>query len=506
MDDDQVRRSPIVLVAVLGLLLAGCGGSRPHASSPPSTSAASAPGGALHWGACTRHSYKGHFQCATLTVPMDYTGRVPGTLSIALIKTPATDPSRRIGSLLVNPGGPGESALGEWDFLSGQVDAALHQRFDVIGFDPRGVGDSTAVNCLSGPQLDAYTATNLAPSTAAQTAALEAESRLVASTCAARQGTLLRFVGTKDAARDIDRIRAAVGDAKLSYLGFSYGTLLGATYAQEFPTHVRALVLDGAIDPSLSAVAGLEQQSRGFQAQLDAFLAACKAQSSCAWKIPGDPHMALRALVAQIAATPLPTGTSRRLTAGYAFLGIGVALYERSSWPVLQQALGETAGGDGSGLLMLSDEYTERAPDGSYSNATTANLAIDCRDYGWPRTATAFEAAAAAAAAVAPDFGEANTNETFPCAYWPADASGTGAPGPLPAVGAPPILVVATTGDPATPYAEGVALARQLSSGVLLTNVGQQHTAYGFSACVRRIADAYLIGATNPGPQRCDDE
>ncbi|HEY5334619.1 MAG TPA: alpha/beta hydrolase, partial [Mycobacteriales bacterium] len=395
----------------------------------------------------------------------------------------------------------------DWDFLSGQVDAALHKRFDVIGFDPRGVGRSTAVDCLSDAQVDAFTSVDLDPSTAAETTALETVSKQLADTCAAKQGPLLRFVGTKDAAMDMDDIRAALGDQKLSYLGFSYGTLLGATYAQEFPTHVRALVLDGALDPSLDAVASVDEQSKGFEAQLDAFLASCASSSACPWHITGNGQADLQRLLTSIERSPLPTGnTSRTLTVGNAFYGIGVALYSRQSWPVLEQALGQAASGDGSGLLALADDYTERSPDGSYSNTIEANLAINCRDYAWPKTPAAFFAAAKASAADAPLFGPSNLDETLPCAFWPTDASGTGAPGPLTAAGAPPILVVATTGDPATPYSDGVSLAKQLDSGVLLTNVGQQHTAYGYSACVRKYADAYLINLTNPGPQRCDDE
>lgn len=495
----RVRRTLLVAVLLLVSALTACGGG--HASGP----VAAGPHGSLAWGSCSG-SYKGHYQCATLTVPLDHTGAVPGTISIALIKTPATDPKQRIGSLLVNPGGPGASALEDWDFLSGQVDAALHKRFDVIGFDPRGVGQSTAIDCLSDAQIGAFTAADLDPTTPAETTALETISKQLADSCAAKQGTLLRFVGTADAARDMDDIRAALGDPKLSYLGFSYGTLLGATYAQEFPTHVRALVLDGALDPSLGAVASVDEQSKGFEAQLDAFLASC-ASSSCPWRISGNGQADLKALLASIERSPLPTDDgSRTLTVGNAFYGIGVALYSRQSWPVLEQALGEAASGDGSGLLTLSDDYTERAPDGSYSNTIEANLAINCRDYAWPRTPAAFFSAAKASAAEAPLFGPSNLDETLPCAYWPADASGTGAPGPLTAVGAPPILVVATTGDPATPYSDGVSLAKQLSSGVLLTNVGNQHTAYGYSACVRTYADAYLINLTNPGPQRCDDE
>ncbi len=304
----------------------------------------------------------------------------------------------------------------------------------------------------------------------------------------------------------MDRIRAAVGDERLSYLGFSYGTFLGAEYAQLFPTHVRALALDGALDPTLSAVAGAASQSRGFQSQLDAFLADCARRGSCDWKISGDPHEALRALVAQVEATPEPAGDGRALHAGELFYGIGVSLYARESWPELATALAGVARGDGTAMLALSDIYTERSDKG-YSNAIEANLAVECRDFVWPADPSTFVARAADAAKVAPDFGTANLDLELACAYWPGGARAKADPGPFTASGAPPILVIATTGDPATPYDEGVALAKQLSSGTLLTNVGEQHTAYQFSACVRQYADRYLTDLVVPPPAtRCDDE
>lgn len=468
--------------------------------------ATSVPGDAsLRWGPCTRRHYDHTYQCSTLTVPLDHTGAAPGTLDIALIRTPAKDAKHRIGSLLINPGGPGGSALADWDFLSGQVDGRLHDRFDVVGFDPRGVGDSTQIRCTDGAGLDAYSALDFSPTTPRATDALLATSRSLAQGCVSRSGRLLPYIGTADAARDMDAIRAALGDAKLSYLGFSYGTFLGATYAEEFPTHVRALVLDGALDPALPPVAAADAQSVGFQRQVDRFLADCAGRRDCAWHIQGDPHAALRALLDRIDADPLPAG-GRQLHSGQAFFGIGITLYDQRDWPTLADALGRAADGDGTALLRLSDAYTERSPDGTYSNSVEANLAIDCRDAAWPRDQRTFLADARAAAARAPDFGQDNLNLTLACASFPAKDSG-GPAHALRAAGAPPILVVATTGDPATPYADGVALARQLASGVLLTNVGEQHTAYGYSACTRRIADDYLLSGTAPAAgQRCDDE
>ncbi|HEV7207347.1 MAG TPA: alpha/beta hydrolase [Mycobacteriales bacterium] len=505
------RSLPLAAAAALGVLaLAACSSHSGAATGQPASGPATASGATnsaagpapLAWGRCSR-SYTGSYDCATLQVPLDHSKPDGKKIDIALIRTKATGTKQ--GSLLVNPGGPGASAVADWDFLSGQVDSTLHQHFDVVGFDPRGVGDSTAVHCVDSAGLDAFTALDFSPDNAAATAALEAGSKKLADGCVARSGDLLPFVGTKDAAKDMDNIRAALGDPKLTYLGFSYGTFLGAEYAQEFPSHVRALVLDGALDPSIPPVQATNDQSKGFQRQVDRFLADCQRRPDCGWHIHGDPHAALRALVARIDASPLPAFGGRQLHAGQAFFGIGVALYDPASWPMLADALGAAENGDGGPLLRLSDFYTDRQDNGTYRNSTEANLAINCRDYNWPATPQQFLADDASALAAAPDFGVDNLNVTLGCAYFPP--ADRGAPiAPLTARGAPPILVVATTGDPATPYSEGVSLAKGLSSGVLLTNVGEQHTAYGYSACTRKLADSYLVTLSVPAAgTRCSN-
>lgn len=509
-------RTLAALIAALSVLagagtLAACGSGQhgaPGPASSPATSGPAAPtaiasadaGAGLHWTACGGSGD----QCSTLAVPLDWS-RPDGTkITLHLVRRTATG-KHRIGSLLINPGGPGASTIAEFDGLVSGLSAQLRSRFDVVGFDPRGVGASAPVVCTDTAGLDAYTALDLAPTTAAGVAALEEGARRFAAACAARSGPLLAHVGTADVARDLDAIRAAVGDPKLTYLGYSYGTFLGAQYAQLFPTRVRALALDGALDPSEPAVAASDAQSDAFQAQLDAFLASCGA-GRCGWKVHGDPHGALRALVASVAAHPLPAGGGRQLHAGELFYGIGVTLYDRRYWPLLAAALEGVAAGDGTAMLHLSDTYTDRGAEG-YANSVEANLAVNCRDYVWPATPQDFLAAARAASRSAPDFGTANLDLELACAYWPASARATRDPGPFTAPGSPPILVVATTGDPATPYAEGKALAEQLSQGVLLTNVAEQHTAYMYSACVRRHVDAYLTDLTvPPAGARCDDE
>lgn len=499
------RRALLVTLLAAALAAGGCGShhrrAAPRATTGPGTPAATEVP-PVAWGPCSR-SYTGHYDCARLPVPLDH-ARPSGTrIEIALIRTRAT--GHKIGSLLVNPGGPGVSAVADWDSLSGSLDRTLHERFDVIGFDPRGVGDSAPVRCADSTGVGAYLALNFAPRDAAETTALVDGARQFAAGCLARSGALLPFIGTRDAARDMDDIRAAVGDQRLTYLGLSYGTYLGAAYADQFPSRVRALALDGALDPTVPPVRSADTQSRAFQRQLDRFLADCAGRAGCRWKVGGDPHAALRALLARIDSDPPPGPDGRRLHAGEAFFGLGYALYDPQLWPTLAGALAAAGAGNGGPLLQLSDYYTDRNPDGSYLNSTEANLAINCRDAAWPRSPQGFLAADSEAAAAAPDFGVSNLNLALGCAFFPPQDSGAPV-APLTARGAPPILVIATTGDPATPYDDGVALARQLSSGVLLTNVGEQHTAYLYSSCVRRAVDAYLTDLKVPATQaRCSN-
>ncbi|MHB8341747.1 MAG: alpha/beta hydrolase [Mycobacteriales bacterium] len=493
-----MRRSHALLV-VFALLVAGCSG--PAQPSPPrpattTTTEATPSGRGLAWVSC-----QGSYQCATLSVPLDYAAPAGRQISLALIRSSATDPAERIGDLVINPGGPGESTLGEFGFLVGQLSASLRAHFTIVGFDPRGVGQSTPVTCLDGPGLDRFFALDLDPQTLAQQQALVSGAQAFAAGCEARSGYLLPFVGTVNAARDIDAIRAALGDRTISYFGFSYGTYLGAEYAQEFPTHLRAAALDGALDPTLPPVVSTDDQSVGFEDELLAFIANCAGQAACSWNPPGGRLADLQSLLARLATQPLQVA-GRALTESEAFYGVGAALYSPSTWSLLAQALQAADAGNGSPLLQLSDFYTERNSNGTYSNAIEAELAVDCRDAPWPTAPATYFADAAAAAHAAPVFGAPNLLSSLPCAFWPARASGPTPP--LRALGAPPILVVATTGDPATPYAEGVALSRELVSGHLLTRVGEGHTGYNSSACVQADVDRYLETLALPAPgTRC---
>jgi pimeloyl-ACP methyl ester carboxylesterase len=406
----------------------------------------------------------------------------------------------KIGSLLVNPGGPGVSGVDELPGFVSVMPGDLLAHFDVVAFDPPGVGRTAPITCLDDAATAAYFHLDPVPPTAAGFAAMVAADRAFAAGCEAHSASELPYVSTVDAARDLDVLRRALGDSKLSYLGFSYGTLLGATYAGLFPTHIRAMVLDGDLDPALPVVDMLIQQATGLESQLQQFIADCQAASRCPWR-PAS-LAAFERLVAQARAQPLSVPHSSR-TVGPAevLYGSAAALYSPSLWPQLAVALQQATDGNGAGLLQLFDQYTERSASGHYSNLFAANPAINCLDTPAP-TLAQIQADAPAAQAAAPVFGIQNLYGEATCSIWPVHP--TGRVGPIRAVGSPPILVVGSTGDPITPYTWSQSLARQLAGGVLLTRVGDGHTAYSASSCIRVRVDQYLIGlVVPPAGTRC---
>jgi pimeloyl-ACP methyl ester carboxylesterase len=413
---------------------------------------------------------------------------------MALDRKPAS--GSKLGSLLVNPGGPGASGV---DFLPEAVammPKSLLQRFDVVGFDPPGVARTAPVTCLDPAGLDRYFHLDPSPDTPQSVAATIAEDRQYAAGCESRSGAELPYVSTVDAAMDMDYIRQAVGDAQLTYLGFSYGTFLGATYAELYPTRVRAMVLDGAIDPSLGVVQGLNEQSAAFDADLTSALNACASSASCPWRPAGDPVQAFEQLLQQVRIHPLNVKNSSR-TVGPAeiFYGAAATMYSTSTWGDLYTALAQAQAGDGRDFLALFDFYVGRSSNGTYDNEFEANAAINCLDSAAP-SISQIEADAPAARAAAPVFGVADLYSELGCSVWPVPA--TGRPQPIRAAGSPPIVVVGSTGDPATPYSEAQALAGELQHGVLLTRLGDGHTGYPYSACIRKYVDSYLTDLTVP--------
>ena len=451
----------------------------------------------LRWTPCNNG-----FQCARLLVPFDYSRPAWKRFSLPVIKLPASGPGARIGSLVVNPGGPGASGVQYAEQARGAVSAAVRARFDVVGFDPRGVGGSQpAVHCMTGSQYDTYYATSDTPDTAAQLATVVAESKLFASQCGKNAGPLLPYVGTRSAARDLDVLRAALGDPRLTYLGKSYGTYLGAWYAQMFPRHVRALVLDGALDPDATSADINNTQAQGFEVALRSFTANCMHTSGCPLG-QGNSVSAgiakLQGLLDRATRRPLANdlGDGRPADGALLLEGVVASLYSKSYWPTLRTALQDAFGGDGTVLIQLADALLERGSNGTYSNLADSNMAVNCLDRPWPRALSAWRSAAAQAQQAAPQFGEPIVWGSLPCAYWPVKSFALPR---ITAAGARPILVVGTTRDPATPYRWAQALSRELKSGVLLGWNGDGHTAYMMgSSCVDTIVNSYLIKGAVP--------
>ena len=501
------RAAVAAAAAVLAVLVTACSGSTTGTTGqpPPGPEPASLAqyyGQHLDWQPCDNG-----FQCARLLVPFDYAQPGNGKrFSLPVIKLPATDPgpkTHRVGALVINPGGPGGSGVEYAQGARDEFPAALRARFDIVGFDPRGVaGSEPAIRCLTGPQTDTYLAIDDMPSSPAQLDAIVGASKQYAARCQQNSGALLPYVGTENAARDLDVLRAALGQPKLTYLGKSYGTYLGAWYAQLFPHRVRALVLDGAFDPDTPALQDDIVQAQGFQVALKAFVTSCLAAAGCPLGAQGSSVQAaegrLQGIVVRANSRPLTShlGTGQVADGAMLLNGVAAALYSRSLWPDLKTGLADATQGDGSVLLQLANLLLERNADGTYSNLADADTSISCLDRPFPRSLASWQAAARQATQAAPLFGAPIVWGNLTCAYWPVRSY----PRPtIRAAGAPPILVVGTLRDPATPYRWAQALSQDLSSGVLLGWNGDGHTAYGEgSACVDTIVNDYFINLTVP--------
>lgn len=466
----------------------------------------------LDWGSCaelatseeTKFYRSASLQCADLAVPLVYDEPGGETISVKVIRKPATDQAHRIGSVITNPGGPGGSGVENAAQLAGSKPAAeLNKRFDFVGFDPRGVAFSTPeIRCLTDEQRDAARAKTPRTRTEAEVAAADADAQKLAEGCVALSGTkqgidgttLLRNIGTRDVAKDLDVLRAAVGDDKLTYIGWSYGTGIGTAYAEQFPQNVRAMILDGAIDPEADPGAREIGQGEGFQQAFEDFAAWCADQENCA--IGTNPERATEAyqeLVRPLLDEPRQLADGRVLSFRDANTGTLQALYSQGLWETLSTALQDLSNGDGALLMALADFYDGRAADGSYTNSLDAFQAIQCIDGSRILDPAQADVVAEKFAAAAPVFasGDPPRAITDPCAFWPV--SPTSKPHLPDTKGLPKVLVISTTKDPATPYQEGVNLAKALDAS-LLTVEGTNHTAYlGIgSSCVDDIGTGYL--------------
>lgn len=508
MNTRLLRRVTAVVagVAAASLTLSGClyalipeDSAVSTASPAPDTSGVAEEllpyyGQELDWSGCGDG-----FDCTTVTAPLDWADPSAGELELSVIRSRATA-GEPVGSLLTNPGGPGASGISLIrDSLTFAVGEPLREQFDVIGFDPRGVGESTAVTCYDAADMDAYLfdIPEGQRGTDAWTEEMRQANADFAAACEANSDGILSFITTENAARDLDLLRAVLGDSELNYLGYSYGTFLGATYAELFPDRVGRLVLDGAVDPAVSMLELDVTQGLGFESALRAFMADCLEGSECPFRGSVDDAMAdLGALLASVERDPLPAADGRELGSSALMTGIVAALYSQESWGYLSMALDGVLQGDPETALFLADVYYDRENGEYLNNQTEAFRAYNCMDYPADATEEQLAAAEAELAAGAPTVAPYWLGPNA-CEAWPYPP--TGARGPLAAEGAAPIVVVGTTNDPATPYEWSVSLAEQLSSGVLVTREGEGHTGYNKgNDCVDEAVERYLLDGTVP--------
>ena len=438
------------------------------------------------------------FECGSTDVPIDYGEPEGETLPLFLVRATLGTRTDETGNLLVNPGGPGGSGADAAIGLALTLPEPVLERFSVVGFDPRGVGLSTPVQCIPDELKEEMFSTEPRPTTAQEIDAAFDLAERVAAGCEEEYGEALGAFNTVDTARDMDRLREALGDQQLTYLGYSYGTTLGSTYAELFPEKVGAMVLDAAVDPDADPVAHAEGQAAGFEAAFDAFAKSCRdLRAGCPF---GWPRAQLEKLLDEAEAQPIPSsaqGETRQATPGVILTAVVAALYDEGSWPQLSQALDAARDGDSAKLFSLADSYTGRLEDGSYTNLFDANYAINCADTDPKRLPSEDEIRALVAewSEKYPLFGAGSAVSLYNCSAWDAPRT------PLPerdAEGSAPILVIGTEGDPATPLEGAVDMAAELDNAVLLTWQGEGHTAYPKTGCITRLVHAYLISGEAP--------
>jgi len=467
----------------------------PGASEPPAPELESFYSQQLSWDPC-----RGDFECATLEVPVDYQDPGGETIELALLKDPADEPADRVGSLVVNPGGPGAPGTSYAENSSFAFREVLRDDFDIVGFDPRGTGESDPVDCISDADLDELTAADPDPDTPEEGEQLQESYETFFQGCMEHSDSLIGHVTTVEAARDMDVLRAALGESQMLYFGASYGTKLGATYADLFPDKVGRMVLDGAVDLSIDSRQLSLEQAGGFEVALRSYVQNCVDGGDCFLGDSVDEGLGtIQDLIADVDDEPLPTqDDDRPLAVGNAFYGLVAPLYNREYWSILDQALEMALDGDGTLLLRLSDLYESRNDDGTYSdNSAEAILSINCLDDPYSITADEVPDQIPAFEQESPTFGDVFAWGLVTCHGIQAKATETDPE--IDGAGAAPIVVVGTTRDPATPYQWAVHLADQLQSAVLVSRDGDGHTGYNAgNDCVDEAVESYLVDGTVP--------
>lgn len=504
----MIRRMSFAFASIALFTACGGGGSSQVIDSSDITASSSAddttPGtagtsvdpsnGTIAWEDCGNENV----DCGYLLVPMDYDDPQGEQFELFIARHKAREPGQRIGSLLVNPGGPGFGgqilALAAPQIYSDDI----LDRFDIIGWDPRGTGASLPnIDCVDDYDYW-FAGGDITPDTEQERQEAIDATRSYTDICFENNGEFIQYVGTNNTARDMDSIRRALGEETISYFGFSYGSELGAVWATLFPDTVRAAILDGAADPSADPIDDGLQQRRGFEEAIERFLAQCSSDRSCRFHNDGDAEGAFDELMAFLDENPIPTDEGRPdLTRGMALTSVAQAMYDQLYWSTLESALAEAADGDGSGLLELWDTYYQRGPDGVYGNELEAFIAIGCADEAERFTVDEADSYVPLFQEAAPRFSPYELGD-YSCTFWPAaidprvDVTG---------IDAGPIVVIGTTGDASTPLASTRNMARALEDGRLVIVDAEQHTGYSASACAQDLVDQYLIDLQAP-----DDE
>lgn len=449
-------------------------------------------GQTLSWESC------GDYECADASVPLDYDNPDGETITIAMLKRPADGDA--IGSLFVNPGGPGGSGKDVAENASYYFDNEILTNFDLIGFDPRGVGDSTPVDCVDDSTLDKLLDASY-PDNKKGEKAYKKDLKTITEGCEKNSGDLLKFVGTHYAAQDVDVMRQLVGDPKLYYTGFSYGTFLGGEYAELFPQNVGRLILDGAVDQTIGSAQMSYDQTLGFETAFQRYMDDCQNnEEQCPFDGNVDDGIKqVHDLFEATADDPIKTSDpDRPLTQSMLFSGMIVPLYDDTMWSILTQAFTEVIESDNGDMFeMLNDLNNERNDDGTFeSNGTEANWAINCADYG-PADPDQAKELSKKLEKEAPIFGDYMTEGEDMCTNWPYQPEEQ--PKAFSAEGADPIVVVGTTYDPATPYDWAVAMNENFADSVLVSWEGDGHTAFHRAGpCINDPLDAYLLNGTVP--------
>jgi pimeloyl-ACP methyl ester carboxylesterase len=494
---------PLAIAATLALTVAACGNSSSSSDTSvnPLSTTTDFIVNPIEWKPCDG-STSTEVECGNIEVPFDYADPEQGSFVLFVKRHNAASPADRIGSMMVNPGGPGFGGSSLADDAQYYFSQDLIDRFDIIAWDPRGTGESTpAVDCVD--TFDEYFGLDSPPETPEEKQALIDASQAFNEKCAENSGTILPYISTMASAQDINSLRLALGEEKVSFFGFSYGSELGTTWATMFPETVRAIVVDGAVDPNASSVQEGMNQAKGFEGQLATFLKQCSEKTTCAFHNGGKAEAAFDQLVLDIDVTPLEVSKDRTpVTQGVLFTAVAQAMYSDYYWPQLSEALSEAQSGDGKGILQLYDDYYQRKDDGTYGNELEAFLAISCLDDPGATSTEEVDSHIEDFIAAAPRLG-GNFAYGYSCALWPVEQA---AKVNITGKDAGPIVVVGTTGDAATPLESTRKMAQGLEQGILIVVDANQHTGYGANSCVVKAVDDYLIKLKVPANETtCTD-